>query len=262
MVGAAMPIVAPVQATLSNTERFTIPSSHTPQEFSILIGLPSSYGTQNQGFPVLYVLDGNLQFPLVKSVCEMLRLGGEIPEVIVAGIGYPVESLAETIPLRTRDLTPTVKGPGTGGARDLLQFIWRDLIPFVDLYYRTDPNLRALFGNSRGGLFALYAMFTAPELFNRYLIGSPSIWWDEEVIYQFEERFAAHHSDLAADAFISAGSLENERMIANVIKLTFLLGGRHYPNLTLDVKIFEGETHYSVIPATVSRGLKSILKRQ
>jgi predicted alpha/beta superfamily hydrolase len=248
-----------VQASLSNTECFTLTSSCASEEYCIFVGLPPGYALSNKTYPALYILDGNLEFPLVKSVCEVLWLGGEIPEAVLVGIGYPVTDLNETVPLRTRDLTPTVKGPGTGGAEKFLRFIQRELIPLVDLNYRADPNLRALFGDSRGGLFALYALFTAPGLFHRFLIVSPSIWWDQEAIYEYEERFAAQHSDLPARIFLSAGSRENEQMIANVLKLTSLLCARNYPNLTLDVNILEGETHYSVIPAAASRGLRSTL---
>jgi hypothetical protein len=169
-------MASPIPVALTNTESCTINSSYESQEFSIFIGLPPSYATSNRTFPVLYVLDGNLEFPLVKSVCELLWLGREISEAILVGIGYPVRNLDETVPLRTRDLTPTVKGEGTGGAERFLHFIQRELIPFVDANYRTDPNLRALFGDSRGGLFALYALFNTSEAFHRYLIGSPSMW--------------------------------------------------------------------------------------
>ena len=58
---------------------------------------------------------------------------------------------------------------------------------------------------------------------------------------------------------MSAGSLESESMITHVNELTARLGSRNYPNLALTLSLFEGETHYSVIPATVSRRLKSTL---
>lgn len=252
-------MASPALVTLTNTASHTINSSCVSQQFSIDIGLPPGYATSNRKFPVLFVLDGNLEFPLAKSVCELLWLGGEIAEAILVGIGYPVHDPGEMLPLRTRDLTPTVTGPGTGGAENFLRFIQRELIPFVDANYRTDANRRALFGDSRGGLFALYALFTAPDTFQRYLIASPSMWWDDQVVFKFERRFADKHLDLPAHIFMSAGSLENDRMLENVIKMSLLLRERHYPNLTLDVTVLEGETHYSVIPAAVSRGLRSIL---
>ncbi len=247
--------------TLVNTESCNIHSSHVSQEYSISIGLPPTYANPNTRFPVLYILDGNVEFPLMKSICELLWLGREISEAILVGIGYPTSNLDEMLPLRTRDLTPTARGPGTGGAEAFLLFIHHELIPFVDRDYRTDPGLGIMFGDSRGGLFALYALFSAPGLFHRYLIVSPSIWWDERAVFELERNYAKQHSDLTALVCMSAGALENKRMVANVIKLRRALRTRQYPSLTLAVHILQGETHYSVIPAAVCRGLKTILGR-
>jgi pimeloyl-ACP methyl ester carboxylesterase len=48
----------------------------------------------------------------------------------------------------------------------------------------------ALFGTSLGGLFALYALLTDPASFDRYVIGSPAIWWDGEMLFDLEARQA------------------------------------------------------------------------
>ncbi len=250
---------AQTQVTLFNTETRTLKSSHVPQEFAIFVGLPPSYRASHQRYPVLYVLDGNLEFPLVKSALEVLWLGREVAETIIVGIGYPTADLGETGVLRVRDLTPTARGPGSGGAGDFLKFIREELIPTIDSHYRTDPNLRLLFGDSRGGLFALYALFQPVPTFYRYIIGSPSIWWDEKGMFRLEEEYAASHSDLPAWVSLSAGSLENEQMLRNVDEMARRLKARAYPNLKLSVSVFEGETHYSVIPATISRGLRIVL---
>ena len=44
-------------------------------------------------------------------------------------------------------------------------------MPFVEAKYPADPARRGLMGNSLGGLFALYAMFSEPELFAGYVGG-------------------------------------------------------------------------------------------
>ena len=36
------------------------------------------------------------------------------------------------------------------------------------------------------------------------------------------------------------------------------LAGREYPSLRLTHHVFEGETHLSVIPGTISRGLRDV----
>ena len=78
-----------------------------------------------------------------------------------------------------------------GGAANFLRFIREELQPFIDKEYPTIPSDRGYFGDSLGGLFGLYALFNEPETFNRYIIGSPSIWWDEKAIVKQAEKFIA-----------------------------------------------------------------------
>jgi predicted alpha/beta superfamily hydrolase len=88
---------------------------------------------------------------------------------------------------RTRDLTPThadIKNPdGTvtafptsGGADRFLDFIQTELIPEIEKRYRTAPY-RIFAGRSLGGLLAIHALFTRPDLFNAYIAVSPSSPW-------------------------------------------------------------------------------------
>jgi hypothetical protein len=75
---------------------------------------------------------------------------------------------------------------------------------------------------------------------------------------KLETEYATNHSDLPATVFIGAGSLEPEFVVTNIQKLEKSLHNRNYPNLQLHTHIFEGETHLSVIPYNISRGLKAV----
>ena len=87
--------------------------------------------------------------------------------------------------------------------------------------------------------------------------------WNK-VTFDYEARYAATHNDLPATVFLSVGALEAilepefAAMVANVQELTEVLMSRQYPGLKLISHIFEDETHYSVIPATMSRGLRAV----
>ena len=61
-----------------------------------------------------------------------------------------------------------------------------ELLPHIDEKYRSSST-RLLAGHSFGGLFALHSMLNKPKLFNAYLAVSPSMWWDEQSIYQRTE---------------------------------------------------------------------------
>lgn len=82
-----------------------------------------------------------------------------------------------------------------------------------------------------------------------------------------EEAYAAKHKALPARVFLSVGLLEQRsgtaegekyRMVENVRKFGEALKSRGYDGLDLKVHFFEDETHNSVIPATVSKGLRFI----
>jgi hypothetical protein len=51
-------------------------------------------------------------------------------------------------------------------------------------------------------------------------------------------------------------------MLSNVARLTELLTARNSPGLKLDPHIFQDETHLSVIPPTMSRGLRTVFARE
>ena len=78
-----------------------------------------------------------------------------------------------------RDFTPT-PGPekNTGGAKNFISFIEKELIPFIDSSYSTAPN-RTILGHSLGGLLATELLEHYRDIFNSYIIVDAAVWWDE-----------------------------------------------------------------------------------
>src|SRR5207245_10620907 len=75
--------------------------------------------------------------------------------------------------------------------------------------YRVDADDAAFFGHSQGGLFATYVLLTEPNTFRRYGIGSPSLWWDDNTMFDYEAQYADAHDDLPAKVFFSVGEHED-----------------------------------------------------
>jgi len=252
-------------ARIPRTEVETLLSSVSRHYYRISIALPLTYSQDSEKtYPVVYLLDGNMWFGMATEISRVLNFDREeLPELIIVGIGYATDDPSEVKDLRLQDLTPTQTEAGTGKAEEFLRFIQKDLIPYVDANYRTEPTDRTIVGQSLAGLFSLYALFHAPETFNRYVVSSPSLWWDDRVAFEYEEEFAREHSGLPVKLFLSVGELEEQEwpgigMVSNVQDLHKKLEDRNYAGLEMQMVILEDETHSSVFPGAFTKGLKTV----
>jgi hypothetical protein len=256
------------RVSLPETQTWNITSKINQQEYQISVGLPAGYGEGQSAYPVLYLTDGLGSLCIAQPISRWLLADRLLPDLLLVAIGYPTEDLPTMLSLRKRDFTPveadknstdprSFSPDGTGGGPRFLRFIQEELIPQVNARYRTRPDDTALFGQSLGGLFALHVLFQHPAVFQRFIIGSPSIWWAEKAILQAEAAYAAAQQDLPARVFMGIGG-EEDLMVAELQSLAETLQRRNYPNLSLATHVFEDERHLTVIPFVLSRGLRAV----
>ena len=257
-----------------------IESKFVDQTFEIYVQVPWSRADGSERFPVLYLTD-SYEGMAFRDTTQIMQLGGDVPRFITVGIGYKMESPVHSLEIRTRDLTQTEESasgnPGlsalfkdapnlklknkSGGAENFLKFIREELQPFIDENYPTMPEDRGYWGDSLGGLFGLYVLFNAPDTFDRYIIGSPSIWWDDRAIMKDAEAFVASHESLNAKVFMAVGALEESDMVTNLFQLEDLLRKAKLSGLELTTHLFPNETHTSVIGMNYSRGIQTVYTR-
>jgi len=285
---------------ITNTLYADIESSHVGDTYRILVSVPlmQEPGTK---YPVLYALDGNGSYAIAESI-RMMSLGFELPQMYVVSIGYPVDSFAETMGIRQRDLTPnaggeleakTLAGAGgderyqPGGGEAFLRFLREELRPMIEAEFDVDPSDSILGGASLGGLFPTWVLLNQPDSFDRYLCISPSIWWNNEEVWQWEAAYAEQHDDLQAEVFFSAGGLETQDLLKEQVKtseimppeardviaaaydefgwprmaeitpeITEKLASRGYPGLKVQCFNMPYETHMSVFMGAMLRGLR------
>ena len=163
-------------------------NSHILQEKrKVWIYLPEGYDNSRTKYPLLYLLDGNTYFHTTTGLVDFLSFAGDIPKLIIVGI----ENVNQDT--RYRDFTPTqAKGfhgediPTSGGADNFLRFLKKELVPFIEKNYRTEP-FKIIVGTSMGGLFTSYALIKEPGVFNAYFAISPSLGWDNEYVNRLSE---------------------------------------------------------------------------
>jgi predicted alpha/beta superfamily hydrolase len=139
------------------------------EERVLRIRLPAGYEWSELSYPVLFVLDAEIDVPFHQSLEALgeLEEEGAIPEMILVGINN-VD--------RNRDMFPTVlpHRPGSGGGEAFLRFVLEELIPHIETEYRTD-GARVLYGASNAGFFTVFALLREPEVFLAGIASSPMI---------------------------------------------------------------------------------------
>jgi predicted alpha/beta superfamily hydrolase len=271
---------------LADTEVHYLRSEHVGDEFKIFVG---HCGVAESAPPaVLYVGDANGMFASAVEIVRFMQLSAQLPPILVVGIGYRMGAIDQTVVIRARDFTPTYDDGFVrvfpthtmmGGAPKFLAFIRDELKPWVQSRYRIDADDSAFFGHSLGGLFATYVLLSEPATFRRYGIGSPSLWWDSDMMFDYEARCAEVRDDLPAKAFFAVGAHEDhdgrqreasrlpadERakaalryidMVADTERMVAALRGRNYPSLEIDSIVLPDEMHVTVQHVNLSRSLR------
>lgn len=154
------------------------------------IYLPLSYTSDSaRSYPVIYLLDGSKDEDFI-HISGLVQFGSfpwikMIPESIVVGIGNVDRKRDFTFPSHSeRDLKEL---PTSGGSEKFIGFLEKELQPFIESAFRT-TDTTTIIGQSLGGLLAAEILFEKPNLFDNYIIVSPSLWWDNESLLDKEPK--------------------------------------------------------------------------
>ena len=79
------------------------------------------------------------------------------------------------------------------------------------------------------------------------------------------EKYLATHNDIQAKVFLGVGGLEEGtgpgasfRMVTNTMKLERMLRAKNMPGLSVTAHVFPDETHTTVAPMNLIRGLVAV----
>lgn len=230
------------------------------QEYELQILLPGGYKTSNKKYPVIYLMDSQWDFPLVKSIYGQQYYDGFIPELIIVGVTWGgVNPNPDS--LRARDYTPTNEArlPQSGGADKFLSFMKSELFPFIETNYKADPENRTLMGCSLGGLITLYAFLTHTDMFTGYAAASPAVGWGNEILYQYEKEFAAKKLIKPVRVYMTVGDVERGRPVFE--KMADYYINKYYQNVSIHSKVLENTGHSGTKGETFARGLQYVFEK-
>ena len=248
---------------LNGTEVRSIKSTINQKSYELYIKLPKSYSNSNKQYPILILTDSDYAFPIVTSITRRLN----VEEFITVGISYSKEDKPTVS--RTRDYTPTYSPNeprghsnearlASGKADNFISFIKNDIFPFLEKNYRIDNSKKVFAGHSFGGLLASYMLVTTPNLFEYYLAGSPSLWYDNHCLNKFEDVYYESHKSMRANVFLCIGKEEEKltsNMVAEMLAFKKRLLSRNYLGLNIQSSVISDEDHQTVYPSFITKGI-------
>jgi len=246
-------IAMAIDSNISIGKTIEIESKTLNEKRIIQVHLPDAYRNGDTRFPVLYLTDGPGHFSHTVGTMNFLANNGRMPQMIIVGV-------ANTD--RTRDLTPKIlrskddRFQTGGGADTFLTFFEKELIPYIENNYRTQPY-RVFTGHSFGGLFAINAFLTKPELFNAYISVSPSLWWDDERLISDAKVFFNNKKSVDTTLFVTMAA-EGERMINPYNKFVNVAKESKTKGLIFASKEFDDEDHGSTVLRSQYFALKQV----
>lgn len=168
-------------------ETLDMHSSILAENRTINIYLPESYKEESsKSYPVIYLLDGSRDEDFI-HITGLVQFGSfswidMVPESIVVGIGNVDRQRDFAYPTTIEKLKADI--PSSGESAKFISFIRDELQPLIQDNYRTS-NTKTLIGQSLGELLATEILFKHSELFDHYIIVSPSLWWDDESLLDY-----------------------------------------------------------------------------
>lgn len=189
------------------------------ENLTALVYVPANSSVSKRRYPVIYTLDGEANFLQTVSTVSFLAANGLMPEAIVIGVGS-TDRIRDLTPKLTKTNSPPAGIKEYGGADKFLTYLDKELIPYIDKNYPTQP-FRVLIGHSIGGLFATHTMITQPKMFRGFITLEPSLWWDDRASIEKVKSFFSQNPNFNGRLMmVEGGSVEGWRNDWETVKKT------------------------------------------
>ena len=240
---------------------FKLASSETGTTYWIYVHAPDARRERGP-WPCVLFMDGDDQFKYAVKAYQMLRSKGQVPALLLVGVGYGA-SYSREANKRGRDYTPTHNAfePSSGGAKRFLKFLTSSLWTELKTRYPIHSRRRGIAGYSLGSLLVLHALFQAKPFFTHYLAGSPSVWWDDRDILRQGKALRSRHAKLRARLFLSVGEKDSESMTGDLALLEAQLAKHPFHGLDITSCRFAGRDHFNALPDAFRLGLAALFGR-
>ena len=234
---------------LSIGDKFNMTSSVNDYTYELSVFLPDNYEEEkDKQYPTLFLfLGGEHMFHAASGMSRLLSRHGEIPEMIVVGINNISW---------WKDLTPEKLEwkEEAGGGKDFLDFLSQQLLPHIDNSYRTTDH-RIFMGHSLGGMYGIYMLSEAEQLFDDFVLISPSVQDRANSLFEKLEQTIAAEKDFKHDVYITIGGDEGRRITKGMHKLATVFTEHGRKQFNWKTISMDGHNHFSLMVPTIMEGL-------
>ena len=254
--------------TIPDSEVIDLPTASNGVDYQLYVHVPPACREPQAKCPAVYMLDAEYSFALAATIVTHLADRQRIRPIVSVAIGYQDKSKYRYN--RTRDYTPFpdstpnndpsrfVSGEGPAFRRVFA----REIFPFVEASYPVLASNRTLIGHSYGGLFAVSTMIEEPDLFDNYLIVSPSLWYGEGRMME-QLRLASPDRKMPMRVYLAVGDWEQQPqtmhpMVGDARTLGEVLDRWGQQQVEYELAVLPEESHASVFPAALSNGLRKL----
>ncbi|WP_417556655.1 alpha/beta hydrolase [Mesoflavibacter zeaxanthinifaciens] len=219
------------------------------------IYLPVSYNLDSlRTYPVIYLLDGSKDEDFI-HISGIVQFGSfswinMLPESIVVGIANVDRKRDFTYP--SKNELDQKEFPSSGKSEKFISFIESELQPYINSKFKTSKE-KTIIGQSLGGLLATEILFKKPDLFDNYIIVSPSLWWDDENLLNFKPINYNNNKSI----YIAVGK-EGQVMERTAKELYEKLNSNKKQNTRLFFNFLENKTHGDALHIAVYDAFEKI----
>jgi predicted alpha/beta superfamily hydrolase len=239
----------------------TFYSNELDEERVLNIYVPDGYHPDSLHlYPTVYVLDGsyNEDFPHIAGLVQFMNMYDLMPKSIVVGIAN-VD--------RYRDFTSLSKVkedieaiPNNGGAKKFIRFLENEVQPLIDKKYKSNGH-KSLIGQSLGGLMVCEILMSKPQLFNDYIIVSPSLWWNNEELVNRAAIYFKENQDLNKKVYVSLGK-EHPVMHKVADQFVAAIKDSKNKNIKLFYRPILDEDHATILHLAVYNAFKTLKQKK
>lgn len=256
--------------TLARTEVHPLPAKALQRSYQLFVSLPASYEAEPQRrYPVLFITDADYGFPLLRSIARRVGDQGRgLEDFILIGLSYS-DGDSPTVS-RNRDYTPSPRRDGGGSskvygeAEGYRRYLADEVLPYVAKTWRADMNRKVFAGHSYGGLLGAHILLNTPRMFEHYILSSPSLWFDDDLLMKRAKAVASKHEDLPAHVLLLAGAKERPRgardegddIVGDMRRFEATLRAGKLRGLKIESQVIADEDHLSAAPSAFTRGLR------